>query len=65
MTVVFSVGDAFCLPPPFDGNLLQIMPWPTYHNLAEQDIRAIYEYLCAIPCIEGPPAPRVMHNDCQ
>src|SRR5207248_381704 len=25
-----QTGD--CLPPPFDGNLLQIMPWPTYHN---------------------------------
>ena len=54
-----------CLPPPFDGNLLQIMPWPIYQNLGEQDIRAIYEYLSAIPCIEGPPAPSVLHNDCQ
>ena len=22
-----------CLPPPFDGNLLQIMPWPTHTNM--------------------------------
>jgi hypothetical protein len=21
-----------CLPPPFDGSLLQIMPWPSYHH---------------------------------
>jgi len=54
-----------CLPPPFDGNKLQIMPWPTYQNLTEHDIRAIYEYLSAVPCIEGPPAPSVLHNDCQ
>ena len=54
-----------CLPPPFDGNLLQIMPWPTFQSLSEHDIRAIYEYLSAIPCIEGPPPPSVLHNDCQ
>lgn len=54
-----------CLPAPFDGNLLQIMPWPTFQNLTERDIRAIYEYLSAVPCIEGPPAPSVLHNDCQ
>ena len=60
-----STVIANCLPPPFDGNLLQIMPWPTFQNLSEHDIRAIYEYLSAIPCIEGPPAPSVLHNDCQ
>jgi hypothetical protein len=53
-----------CLPPPFDGNKLQIMPWPEYQNLTEHDIRAIYVYLSAVPCIEGPPAPSVLHNDC-
>ncbi len=40
-----------CLPPPFDGRLLQIMPWPVYAKMSEDDIRAIYEYLSAIPCI--------------
>jgi hypothetical protein len=53
-----------CLPAPFNGELLQIMPWPTYQNLSNYQIRAIYEYLRAIPCIEGPPAPSVLHNDC-
>jgi hypothetical protein len=53
-----------CLPPPFDGNLLQIMPWHTFKNMSDHDILAIYEYLSAIPCIEGPPAPSVLHNDC-
>lgn len=53
-----------CLPPPFDGNLLQIMPWHTFTKMTDHDILAIYEYLSAIPCIEGPPAPSVLHNDC-
>jgi hypothetical protein len=53
-----------CLPAPFDGDLLQIMPWPGYRNMTDHDLRAIYEYLRAIPCIEGPPAPSVLHNDC-
>jgi hypothetical protein len=57
--------DGTCLPPPFDGNLLQIMPWPTYHNMSDRDLRAIYEYLSAIPCIAGPPAPDPRHNDCE
>ncbi len=51
--------------PPFDGDLLQVMPWPIYKNMTDHDLRAIYEYLSAIPCIEGPPAPDPRHNDCQ
>jgi hypothetical protein len=54
-----------CLPPPFDGDLLQIMPWPIYHNMTDHDLRAIYEYLSSIPCISGPPAPDPLHNDCE
>jgi hypothetical protein len=54
-----------CLLAPFDGTLLQIMPWPYFSNMKERDIRAIYEYLKAIPCISGPPAPSILHNDCQ
>lgn len=53
-----------CLPPPFEGNLLQIMPWPAYQGLTDRDLRAIYVYLSAVPCIAGPPAPGVLHNDC-
>jgi hypothetical protein len=41
-----------CLPPPFDGALLQIMPWPIYHNMTYHDLLAIYTYLSAIPCID-------------
>jgi len=54
-----------CLLAPFDGTLLQIMPWPTTSNMKERDIRAIYEYLKAIPCVSGPPEPSILHNDCQ
>jgi hypothetical protein len=42
------------LPAPFDGTLLQIMPWPAYRNMTDRDLRAIYEYLSAIPCVPGP-----------
>jgi hypothetical protein len=35
--------------------LLQVMPWPTYQDMKDQDLRAIYEYLSAIPCVEGGP----------
>lgn len=54
-----------CLPPPFNGNLLQIMPWPNFKGLSDRDLRAIYEYLSAVPCVEGPPAPSLLHNDCE
>jgi hypothetical protein len=39
--------------PPFDGDLLQVMPWPNLQDLTDRDIRAIYEYLRAIPCVRG------------
>ena len=32
--------------------LLRIMPWPTYHNMSDRDIAAIYQYLSAIPHAE-------------
>jgi hypothetical protein len=55
-----------CVPAPFNGNLLQVMPWPVYHNMTDHDIRAIYEYLSAIPCIDtvvaGAP---YLRNECQ
>ena len=39
------------LPPPFIGALLQIMPWYEYKNMTDRDLRAIYEYLSAVPCV--------------
>jgi len=53
-----------------DGDLLQVMPWPVYHNMTDHQIEAIYEYLSAIPCIDNttstPPAgaPNELRNDC-
>jgi hypothetical protein len=57
--------DGNCLLPPFNGAVLQVMPWPVHQNMTEHDIRAIYEYLSAIPCIDTniPGAP-VLRNDC-
>jgi len=31
------------------GPLLQVMPWPAFRHLTDEDIRAIYEYLSALP----------------
>ena len=54
-----------CLPAPFDGSLLQVMPWPAYHNTTDKNLWAIYEYLSAIPCVESSPDPsNPLHNDC-
>ncbi len=52
------------LPPPFDGSVLQVMPWPVYQKMSDHDLRAIYEYLSAIPCVAGPPS-GPLHNDCE
>jgi len=35
--------------------LLQVMPWPVYGEMTQRDIRAIYEYLRAIPHAEPGP----------
>lgn len=55
-----------CLTPPFDGEVLQIMPWPDFKSMTDHDLWAIYQYLSAVPCIEGPEDPSdPLHNDCQ
>jgi hypothetical protein len=33
-------------------HILQVMPWPVFRNMTDRDIRAIYEYLSAIPHAE-------------
>lgn len=63
-TCVGSV-DPGCIPDPFDGSLLQVMPWPVFKNMTDHDLRAMYEYLSAIPCISGPPLPDPLHHDCE
>lgn len=55
--------NANCIPAPFDGDLLQIMPWPNLKNLSDYDLRAIYEYLGTIPCVQGND-PRDLPNRC-
>jgi hypothetical protein len=67
-------GTPVCIPTSpgntVDGDLLQIMPWPTFSHMTDRDIEAIYEYLSAIPCIDNttstPPdgAPDELRNDC-
>jgi hypothetical protein len=53
-----------------EGILLQVMPWPTFQNMTDHDLDAIYEYLSAIPCIDNstsmPPAgaPNELRNQC-
>lgn len=65
-----NVAAGICIPPPFDGNLLQVMIWPNLQDMSDHDIQAIYEYLGAIPCIDNttstPPtgAPNELRNDC-
>ena len=56
-----------CIPASagVDGDLLQVMPWPYFQSMTDHDLLAIYTYLSAIPCIEGPKYPKdPLHNNC-
>jgi hypothetical protein len=46
-------NPANCFEPPFNGDLLQVMPWPSFSNMTDHELRAIYEYLSAVPCNPG------------
>lgn len=48
---VLRTGEDTTSPfnPPFDGGLLQVMPWPVYGKMTDRDLKAIYEFLSAIP----------------
>ena len=48
---VLRTGEDTTSPhdPPFDGGLLQIMPWPVFGKKTDRDLKAVYEYLRAIP----------------
>jgi hypothetical protein len=45
--------------PPFapseDNDLLQVMPWPVFQDMTDRDLRAVYEYLRAIPSLPSTP----------
>src|SRR5262245_51831916 len=40
-----------------NGEILQVMPWNVYGKLTRLDLRAIYEYLSAIPSLPNNPNP--------
>jgi hypothetical protein len=74
-TAVPAPSPANCIPPPVDGSRLQVMPWPDFQDMTDNDIEAMYEYLSTIPCNPGPatvndlPQPfqyafPVLHNNC-
>jgi hypothetical protein len=35
-----------------DGRILQVMPWPIYRHMSDRELRAVYEYLRAIPHVD-------------
>ncbi len=39
------------------GELLQVMPWPVFGKKTDRDLRAIYEYLRAVPSLPDNPNP--------
>ncbi|HEU5134948.1 MAG TPA: hypothetical protein VFU13_07375 [Steroidobacteraceae bacterium] len=39
------------------GRILQVMPWNVYGKMTRLDLRAIYEYLSAIPSLPDNPEP--------
>ena len=41
--------------PSYDQDLLQVMPWPVFKQMTNRDLRAVYEYLRAIPSKPGYP----------
>jgi len=43
--------------------VLQVMPWPVHRNMTDNDLQAIYEYLTAIPCVEGNPGESLQNPD--
>ncbi len=40
-----------------DERILQVMPWNVYSNMTRLDMRAIYEYLRAVPALPNNPNP--------
>lgn len=48
---VMRVGTDFDEEHPEISPLLQVMPWPVYGKMSDRELRAIYEFLRAIPCV--------------
>jgi hypothetical protein len=53
--LVITTGADLKHRPPFvpseENDLLQVMPWPVFRHMTDRELRAIYEYLRAIPCL--------------
>lgn len=56
--------NSSCTPFPFDGSKLLVMRWPSFRNMTDRQLKAVYEYLSAIPCIQGAD-PNEPPNRCQ
>ncbi len=54
---VMHKGTDFDLKHPQISPLLQVMPWPVFGDMTNRDLRAIYEYLRAIPSLLDNPNP--------
>jgi hypothetical protein len=54
---VMHKGTDFDLKHPQISPLLQVMPWPVYGDMTDRDLRAVYEYLSAIPSRPDNPNP--------
>ena len=54
---VIRKGTDFDLKHPMISPLLQVMPWPVYQDMTDRDLRAVYEYLSAIPSLPDNPNP--------
>jgi hypothetical protein len=50
--LVMRMGQDLDNLHPQMGPLLQVMPWPSFRKMTDQEIRAIYEYLSAIPPVK-------------
>ena len=50
-----GMSPTSCVPPPINGNLLQVMPWPAFRSMTIRQLTAIYTYLSTIPCLVGGP----------
>lgn len=47
--LVLRTGVDLKMKHPAMGPLLQVMPWPNFRDMTDHDLRAIYEYLLALP----------------
>jgi mono/diheme cytochrome c family protein len=61
-TDVMREGTDYKALPPDAGGRLIVMPWMAYRHGTDRWTEAIYEYLRAVPCVEG--GPGTLPNRC-